>query len=143
MVVRDADATPPDSDVPAFKRAWDSVSTALQNASLPVPKEHATLSADSPRTAIFIMPDGQSNGMLESLCLASVSDQPEYACVSEYYECLAKHNVEPKNLEKARDHAYLASRVELDKRVGEAAQAGYWPWNADAFLPLIDFLNQM
>lgn len=143
IVVRDADSTPPNSNVSAFKRAWESVSAALQNAALPVPVEHATLSADSPRTGIFIMPDGQNDGMLESLCLTSVSDQPEYPCVVEYFQCLAKHSVQPNNLDKGRAHAYLASRVEPDKRVGEAAQAGYWPWKSDTFLPLVDFVKQM
>ena len=47
------------------------------------------------------------------------------------------------DLHKARAHAWLASRVEPDKRVGEAAQAGYWPWGADAFLDLWSFVGSL
>jgi len=143
IVVRDADVGAPGSDTPAFRSAWESVCLALRNAAIPVPTAHATFSTETPRTGVFIMPDGHSDGMLESLCLAAVRNQPEYACVVGYFECLAKHDVRPGHLDKARAHAFLSSRPEPDRRVGEAAQAGYWPWESQAFSQLIEFLRGM
>ncbi len=49
----------------------------------------------------------------------------------------------PNNLDKARAHAWLASRPECDKRVGEAAQAGYRPWGSDAFRALWAFVGSI
>jgi len=141
-VIRDADVTPPGSDVPAAERAWESVSSALRDAAIPVPAGHAAFSTGSPRAGIFIVPDGRNDGMLESLCLAAVGEQPEYSCVDDYFDCLATHAIRPNNVDKARVHAYLASRIEPDRRLGEAAQAGYWPWESTAFAPLVKFVRQ-
>jgi hypothetical protein len=81
--------------------------------------------------------------MLETLCLLSVSTLPEFSCVDGYFQCLQGYNIIPNNLHKARAHAWLASRPELDKRVGEAAQAGYWPWDSDAFTDLWSFIRSL
>lgn len=37
-------------------------------------------------------------------------------------------------------HVWLASEVEPEKRLGEAAEAGYWPWTSPAFDALRQFL---
>ena len=81
--------------------------------------------------------------MLETLCLLSVATLPEFPCVDGYLQCLQGHGAVPNNLHKARAHAWLASRLEPDKRVGEAAQAGYWPWDADAFRDLWSFIGAL
>jgi len=39
---------------------------------------------------------------------------------------------------KAHLHTWLASQREPDKRLGEAAEAGFWPWTNTVF----DFLRQ-
>lgn len=46
----------------------------------------------------------------------------------------------PYNMAKAKVHTFLASRIEPDKRLGEAAQAGYWPFNDPVFDPLKNFI---
>ena len=47
----------------------------------------------------------------------------------------------PNNLSKARVQAFLSSRIEPGKRLGEAAEAGYWPFNNPVFNPIKDFLS--
>ncbi len=44
---------------------------------------------------------------------------------------------------KARVHAWLASQIEPDKRLGEAAKAGYWPWDSPGFDRLKQFLQAL
>jgi hypothetical protein len=46
-------------------------------------------------------------------------------------------------MSKAKVHAFLASRYEPDKRLGEAAKAGYWPWDNEAFETVKSFLQQI
>ena len=46
----------------------------------------------------------------------------------------------PKDMAKAEVHAFLASREEPDKRLGEAAEAGYWPLGDPAFGHLKNFV---
>jgi len=83
-------------------------------------------------------------GKLETLCLESVREDPAMPCVDDYFQCLEKQDLtKPRNMHKARIHAFLASRKEPDKRLGEAAQADIWPFDSDVFDPLKNFLEQI
>jgi hypothetical protein len=115
----------------------------LRHVGLPCPAAHGQFAAGTPRVGIFIVPNSVDDGMLETLCLQSVAALPEFPCVDGYLQCLQGHGVIPNNLHKARAHAWLASRLEPDKRVGEAAQAGYWPWDSDAFLDLWSLIRSL
>jgi Protein of unknown function (DUF3226) len=142
-VVRDADATVPGSAVSSAAQAMQSVRGSLIHVGLPHPAAHGQFAAGPPRVGVFIVPNGIDDGMLETLCLLSVSTLPEFACVDGYFQCLQGYQIVPNNLPKARAHAWLASRPEADKRVGEAAQAGYWPWDSDAFAELWSFVRSL
>jgi hypothetical protein len=89
------------------------------------------------------MPNGVDDGMLETLCLQSVSTSAEFHCLTDYFTCLRSHGVTLNNLDKARAQAWLASRPESDRRVGEAAQAGYWLWTAQEFNDLWSFIRAL
>jgi hypothetical protein len=134
-VTRDAD----DNSAGAFQR----ICHGLQRAGLPVPPSHSQPGAGSPRVCALIMPDGQRPGMLEDLCLDSVRPNPAFACVDSFFLCARQNGRQPNNLAKASVHAWLATEVEPDKRLGEAAEAGYWPWASPAFQPLIQFLQSL
>jgi hypothetical protein len=63
-------------------------------------------------------------------------------CVDAYMACLEKVlNEKPKNLEKARLQAFLASRPEKALWIGAAARAGYWAWNDPPFAGVKAFLS--
>ena len=90
------------------------------------------------------MPDGNRTGMLESLCLDSVADDVAMECVKGFLACIEDRcGRVPKPIDKARTHMWLASREAPDKRLGEAAEAGYWPWNHAAFIGLVEFLRRI
>ena len=79
--------------------------------------------------------------MLEDLCLESVKNSPAFPCVGAYFQCAFRTSArQPGNFAKAYLHAWLASEVEPDKRLGEAAEAGYWPWQSPAFAAFGQFL---
>jgi hypothetical protein len=150
LITRDADFPRESDRRSAVRLAWDEVTGALRSANLPVPRAHGEMTAavdssvrSTPRLGVFLLPDGVNNGMLEDLCLAAVADDAATPCLDAYFHCLAAKGVTPPRnlLPKARAHAYLASRPVPDKRVGEAAIAGYWPWSAPAFAPLLDFVR--
>lgn len=135
-IVRDADLDP--------TGAFQSVCSALDNAGLPKPNQLLELTLSNPRVVVMILPDGQNPGMLEDVCLASVTDDPAIPCLEQYFECLEKTDIEqPNNYAKARVHAFLASRKKPDLRLGEAAQKKYWPFDNNAFNQIKDFLRQI
>ncbi len=130
-ITRDADNNKND--------AVQSILTALRNNKLPTPKSDKI--ENILNIQIFILPNNNNEGMLEDLCLQSLADQPEISCLDAYFECVQnKTGRQPKNMAKAKVHAWLSSQVEPDKRLGEAAKAGYWNWNSPAFEPLKQFI---
>lgn len=144
-VLRDADT--PFGDVPAAdvgmteaNRAFQSICGSLRHVGLPCPPGHGQFVNGPPRIGMFIVPNGVGDGMLETLCLQSVSALPEFPCVDGLFQCLQGYGPLPTNLHKARAHAWLASHPRPGLRVGEAAQAGYWPWDSDAFTDLWSFI---
>jgi len=135
-VTRDADAN--------AENALKSVCGALTSAGMPAPKRLGEAASGPPRVSVFILPDGNSAGMLEDLCLSSVASDPGIACVDAYLDCVKEAaKREPKNRAKARVHAWLATQQEPGKRLGEAAEADYWPLYDPAFDSLKRFLRSL
>lgn len=125
-IVRDANADP--------RAAFQSIRDALQVASLPSAERPFVPAGESPRIIVMILPQEDTAGMLEDLCLRAVDSDPAMLCVDQYFQCLKDHDLSlPHNMAKAKLQAFLASRPEPGKRLGEAAKAGYWPWDNTAF----------
>jgi hypothetical protein len=135
-IIRDAD-----EDANA---AFQSVCSALQHAGLPIPTKPMTPAPGHPRVLVMILPDNQSPGALEDICLKAIAGTPAMRCVDEFFCCLQRHHLPPpKNLSKAKVLAYLTSLPEPDKSLGQSAQAGYWNWDHPAFSDLKDFLRSL
>ncbi len=135
MVTRDADAS--------YAAAYQSVCDGLKNAGFPDPSI-SPVPIGFPAIHIYIMPDNQNAGMLEDLCLASVHSDPAISCVEAYFQCVQQAaGRNPTPLAKARLHAWLASQTDPDRRLGEAAEKGYWPWMVQAFQPLIRLIQSL
>jgi hypothetical protein len=135
-ITRDADNS--------AQSAFQSVCSSLNTALLPVPNKPGEIAGDNPQVSVMILPDGQKNGMLEDLCIDAVRADPVLQCVDEYLDCVYKTSGrKPKNIAKVRIHAWLSSQIEPDKRLGEAAKAGYLPWNSPGFDSLKQFLQAL
>jgi hypothetical protein len=99
---------------------------------------------ERPRVAGFIISDASGQrGMLEDLCLESVSDRPDYKCMQEYFGCLCERTAQKKYHPKAKFKAWMASQAEYDFRVGLAAGKGYLPWGSEAFNKVREFLKSL
>jgi hypothetical protein len=124
--------------------AFQSVCDGLRSADLDAPSGPGIWTSGPLRIGVFILPDCTSEGMLETLCLKSVANDQAMRCVEGYFECVQREaDRMPGNMWKARTHAWLSSQVIPDKRLGEAAEAGYWPFDAPAFIELRGFLQQL
>ena len=133
-IVRDADLN--------VNGAFQSVQSALRRANLPVPTRMAQPTTGIPSISVFIMPDNSSAGALEQLCLSALANDPAMPCVEDFLGCVnARTSEPPRDQQKARIHAFLASRQDPELRLGEAAQRGYIPWTHPAFTELAQFLR--
>jgi len=133
-LIRDAEAD--------AQGARQSVKDALQAAGL---SRQTKL-----RTEVFILPDNQSPGMLETLCMEAVKHSPEldgrHTCVEEFFKCLESKSVSlpgDYRLAKHKAQAYLATQEEVQLYPGTAAYKGYWPWDSRVFDVLKRFLQSL
>lgn len=132
-IVRDAETS--------AESAFAALNRDLNNAGLPTPAKPFEPAEGKPQVSVFILPDNVQPGMLETLCLNSVSQEPAMLCTTQYFDCLKQAQQSlPNNMAKARLHAFLASRPKPDLLLGQAAHAGYWPFDHSAFDPLKKFL---
>jgi hypothetical protein len=136
-VVRDANNNP--------NGAFQSVCSALRNANLPVPTRALRPAGQRPEVRIMILPEENTPGMLEDICLRAVEANPAMPCVTQYFECLQDKGLSPPDnlLSKAKVQTFLASKREEVKSLGIAAQKGYWSWDNNAFDHVKEFLQNI
>lgn len=126
-----------------FDASWHKIRNAVElgfTLTLPAPGE---LAGERPRIGGFVVSDSEGKGMIEDLCLASVSDQPGYPCLQEYFKCLSERTEKKEYHSKAKFRAWMASQTEFEYYVGKAATHGFIPWEKPAFAPLREFLARL
>ena len=136
-IVRDAEKS--------AKSAFQSAQSALQKARLPVPAAPGQRRAGSPAATAYILPGGGKPGMLETLLCRSFDAEPIKACIDDFFSCVdALPGSQPApRRDKARAHAYLATKAEPQVSVGAAAQKSYWPLDHPVFTDLRNFLTSL
>lgn len=126
--------------------SFQSICSILTNNNLSVPSKPLELTGDNPSVIVLIIPHDKP-GSLETLCLDSISNDIILKCVDQYIECLKSVNsgidkfTEAK-LDKLKLHSFLAAK-KPEIRLGEAAKANFFPFNAEAFKILKIFINKM
>lgn len=134
-IVRDADE---DGAV-----AFQSVCDSLRANGLPSPDQNGGFAAGELKVGVLVIGPNGGRGMIEDLCLQSVSDQPEFGCVDEYFHCIAAKSARATFTSKAKVRVWMASHSDHEFYVGKAAEAGYWPWENPAFDEMKHFLRAM
>jgi len=134
-VVRDADE--------GGEKAFRSVCDVLRAHGFSAPEQNGLITAGKIKVGVLVIGPNGGRGMIEDLCLQSVSDRPEFGCVDEYFRCIAARSARTTFTSKARVRVWMASHVDYDLRVGLAAAAGYWPWGHGAFDELKRFLREL
>jgi hypothetical protein len=138
-IFRDADTNVMD--------ALRSIKDLLRENQQPCPESHASFAYNNDHTlkvGIFIIP-GHTPGMLEDLCLRSVSNHPIISHVTDF---IAKVNETmgdqaPRNQSKAKVQAFLSGMHKTVPHLGVAAMKHYWPFDDQAFDELRYFIEQL
>jgi uncharacterized protein DUF3226 len=124
--------------------AFESVRAALAEAAFPVPDAPGAIVHNELQVGVFIVPDNENSGMVETLCMRSVEADPAFGCVDDFFECVnSRVGAVPANMHKARAQTFLATRREVDYHVGRAADNGVWNFEHEAFAKLTGFLKQL
>ncbi len=127
--------------------AFNSVCETLRKNNLPVPASINVLTDGKPGTGIFVMPDNQSMGTLESLCLQALEGQKIKDCINDYLSCfypdMNQSEKDKFNEPKSRVLSYLASRAPIINSLGLGAQNGYWDFSHGCFSEIKKFLRAL
>ena len=97
---------------------------ALKDSKLPVPDSHASLAGRDPTVGVFVLPDGGSQGSLDTMCRKSVADEMRAGCVDSYLSCLKGLGKPVKNDDKAFVFAYSVAVDLQGDRAGSLARHG-------------------
>ncbi len=135
VVIRDAD-----KDAQA---AFQSIVYFLKKHGLPAPERPEEFTQEKPYVGIFIMPGSSEQGMLEDLCLKTVTNHPAMKCVEQFADCVSHLPEPPKVMAKARAHAFLAAMPKLIESVGRAAESHYWDFHSPKLANLRQFLAKL
>lgn len=135
-VIRDAEISAAD--------AFRSVQSSLRNAGLEAPENERQRGGATPEVTVMILPGDNQSGMLETLLCKSFKETPVDGCIDKFIDCArGLSDTEIQRLDKARAHAYLATRPLPHVSVGVAAQKGYWPFGHDVFADVRTFLRNL
>lgn len=135
VVLRDADESAVD--------AARSISNALVTFGFAAPTTHGTFADGEPAVGLWVVPDGQREGCLDTLCWDALQGHPERPCVEQFLSCVSlAGNRSIEEPMKAPIRAWLATRGGAETRIGNAAAIGSLPLEATAFRPLLEFLRE-
>lgn len=136
-----------DSDQLDPSATFQSICHTLKENNLTPPSSLGKFSESTPyKIGVFIIPNNQKQGMLESLCLESVQSDPRMDCVKKYFDCLnskLENEDLPKNQFKASVRAFLSGFPEDISSLGLASQKNIWDFSHSAFSPLASFLKNI
>jgi hypothetical protein len=132
-IVRDAET--------GAEAAFQSICSALEKAKLTKPDLPLVAKGVNPKINILILPDSTTPGMLETLLLRAVANDPVMVCIDQYFECINQQaEYLPSPIDKAKALAFLASRQNIKPLLGHAARAGYWNFNSSVYDDVRSFL---
>jgi len=133
-----------DAETNEAKSTFDSVCSDLKRVNLPQPQALKLFSDTTPRIGVFVMPDNRRAGMLEDLCLESLSGTNEIKHMDTFFT-QANVTESAKDYTKRRVQAWLSiiqPAVHLQREIGRAAEAGFWNFDHTCFTALRVFLEQ-
>ena len=110
-------------------RAFQSVRDSLERVKLPAPRHPVEPAGEHPAVRVFVLPGNNAPGMLETLLCKTFADDPVERCVETFLRCAEKSGNPVEHPDKARAHAWLATRRLPHVSVGVAAQKGYWDFD--------------
>lgn len=127
-IVRDSEDDP--------DAAAQSIASAVEAAKFP----------PTVRVQWTLLPDSKSAGMIETLCLRSVNNDPVYQCTDAFFQCLKGKGIAVQDGIKCHKHyawVYMAGRDCPEIPVGIAAHRKIWPFDDPAFDELKSFIRSL
>lgn len=138
-IVIDANREPKGVE-PSFKKAQN----ALKSIKFPIPSSLGQpVESDGKKAGIWIMPDNQSNGELEDLCLEAAKQHSLMPCVKQLEDCILKTGWPPSKSAKSPLYTLLAWLDPPGRRLAELDDSDILCLNLEVFSPFLKFLSEL
>lgn len=117
----------------------------IKNLDFEIPKKCAEFTNGNTNVGVFIMPNCETPGMLETLCMESVSNEPFFECVNDFINKARSIKPDLDHVEKRKALSYIALSASKGQRksTGEAVEDGIFNINSGAFNKIKSFLTDM
>ena len=136
-IVRDAESK-------IAQSAFQSIQSSLRRVNLPVPERMNQRFGNSPAVSVFILPDNQSSGMLETLLCKTLEGTQMSECIDGFFECVTSSSGEDlRRPDKSRAFAYISIMSYPNVSVGVAAKKKYWDLDHPVFDDIRVFLRSL
>jgi len=153
-VVRDADYK-----TDALQSIQDAIRTCNRNGpiELSIPQSALEPTRGQPAMSALLLPSTGREGMLEDMVLDALSDDPVFACVDEFFECLQRSDISvaKHRLPKAKARVFISGKNAAVSAAGDDINRQYlsdiyrmswWKpelWDHPAFNDAKAFLAQL
>ena len=134
-VVRDAELS--------ADAAFQSVRDTLEHHNLVAPQRPGESTSENPSVHVLILPGDGQPGMLETLLCRTLNRSPLNRCIDAFLQCAEESGHRVQRRDKARAHAWLATRPLPHVSVGVAALKGYWDLDHQALDAVRQFLTAL
>jgi hypothetical protein len=126
----------------------DSAASALQclqDAWRDASQTLTSIDRAPPQAFFFALPDNQTKGRIENLCLQAAAFPEILTCAERMYDCAAAVDPQPDAIDREKSivAAYLSMMHHPGLKLGTGAGAGCWNLNLPVFSPLRVFIRSV
>jgi hypothetical protein len=118
---------------------------SLQHAWVRASQTLTGIDRSPPQASFFALPDNQTKGRIENLCLEAPAFPDILACAERMYECAVAVDPQPDAIDREKSivAAYLSMMHRPGLELGTGAEAGCWNLNSPVFSPLREFIRSI
>ena len=119
--------------------------TDLKNLSFDKIKKCGEFTKSKTKIGTFIMPDCKNQGMLETLCIKSLDNEPISNCIDNYIYCVESVLGKLEKIDKRKVQIYIAAKTKdcEEKNIGHAINSGMFDLSHNVFDEIKEFLKKM
>lgn len=151
VIIRDADFN---TDAISSIRSAIDLFNKETGSELSMPVRQMEPEGDAPEVSAIILPDENTEGMLEDLVLEALSEDIVYDCINDYFNCLEDRGLTFNKyvLSKAKVRVFIAGKVVDDAGTSKdrgswemryAVRSNWWSWDSPAFNDVKAYLRQL
>jgi hypothetical protein len=145
-IILDADSSQVNSRIDKVNTFIDKInSRKIKNMSFDKIKKCGEFSKTKTKIGTFIMPDCQSQGMLETLCIRSLNTEPILNCINNYISCVEGILGNLEKIDKRKVQIYIAAKTKdcEEKNIGHAINSNMFDLSHNVFDNIKIFLKRM